>query len=524
VEGASTVTDWGRLDQLPLSTLSDLVAGHARFHPSRPAVITAAERLDWGTLDHRVTQVANGLRALGLDPGDKVALITANGAAMVEILLGINRAGGVMVPLSLLASGESLGRMIADCGARVLFVSAGFDQLIAPQRPSLPQLTHTIAVDWEGPGWPGYQAWRDRQSGDRPRVRVNLADECVIIYSSGTTGAPKGIVHTHYNRSQFALGVGLEFRFTAESVALVATPLYSNGTWLMFLPALITRAPLVIMGKFDPAAFLRLVPRERVTHAFMVPPQFLAILDHPDFAAADLRSLRLLASAGSTLRAEVKRRIVAEIGPVLLELYGLTEGIATVLLPEDVLRKPDSVGTPLFGGDIRIIDGAGQELPRGEVGEIVGYGSGLMKGYHNRPEATAETIWRAEDGRSYLKSGDIGRLDVDGYLYLVDRKKDMILSGGFNVYPRDIEEVLASHPDVADVTVIGIPDPKWDEVPLALVIPRSGSAPDRDDLKTWVNQRVGKAQRVARVELRDGFPRNALGKVLKRELRAEYGH
>jgi long-chain acyl-CoA synthetase len=254
----------------------------------------------------------------------------------------------------------------------------------------------------------------------------------------------------------------------------------------------------------------------------MVPPQFVAVLAHPRTATADFSSLRAMVSAGSALRAETKREILERMGPGLTELYGLTEGVATVLRPEEVTRKTASVGTPFLGSDIRIIDHDGRELPWGEIGEIVGYSGGLMKGYHNRPDATHETIWWSEDGRSYLKTGDIGRFDDEGFLYILDRKKDMILSGGFNVYPRDIEEVAANHPEVAEVIVIGVPDPKWDEVPMALVVPRSGATPDPEAVRSWINQRVGKHQRIARIAFRESFPRNALGKVLKRELRDEY--
>ncbi len=233
------------LDQLPLLTLADIVAGHARFVPAKTALVSGDERLTWLELDRRITQVANGLLGLGLVKGDRVALITANGAAMVEILLGINRAGCVMVPLSLLAPGEALVRMIADSGARALFVSPGFEGVIGPRLEAFPGLAEgAFGVGFEAPGWRGYQPWRDRQPTARPAVRLDHADECVIIYSSGTTGAPKGIVHTQYNRTQFALGVALEFRFTTESVALVTTPLYSNGTWLMFLPALMGAGPV----------------------------------------------------------------------------------------------------------------------------------------------------------------------------------------------------------------------------------------------------------------------------------------
>lgn len=511
-------------DQLPVCTLSDLLRSNATFYPDRTGVVCGETRLTWEALDRRVSQVANGLLTSGLKPGDKVAILTCNSAEMVEILLGANRAGCVLVPLSLMAPAAALGRMVADSGALALFASQGFDQVIDPELASLAELRgRRFAVGFEASGWATYGTWRDRQENTRPAVRVAAADECLIIYSSGTTGTPKGIVHTHYNRSNFALGLSLEYRFTTESITLITTPLYSNGTWIMFLPALLVHSPLVIMPKFDPGEFLRLIAKERVTHTLMVPPQYQAVLGHADLPKADLSSLRLLSSVGSTLRTDLKRRVMTEMAPVFLELYGLTEGINTILRPEDVLRKADSVGTPGLGSDIRIIDDAGTELPRGQIGEIIGWGAGLMKGYHNRPDATDEAIWIAGDGRTYLKTGDIGKLDEDGFLYILDRKKDMILSGAFNVYPRDIEEVAAQHPEVADVTVIGIPDPRWDEVPLALIIPKPGTQPNCDQIMAWINARVGKHQRVAGVRLRDSFPCNALGKVLKKELRTEYG-
>jgi len=264
------------------------------------------------------------------------------------------------------------------------------------------------------------------------------------------------------------------------------------------------------------------VERERGTHTLMVPTQYIVTMAHEDFPRRDLSSLRVMISVGSTLRKDTKANILAKFPGELFELYGLTEGVGTLLMPEDMQRKLGSVGLPYGGGDIRIIDDAGRELPRGEIGEIVGYGSGLMRGYHNRPDLTQAAIWRDEQGRSYLRTGDVGRLDEDGYLYILDRKKDMIISGGVNIYASDIEHVFGEHPDVQDVTVIAMPHEKWGETPLALVIPRAGASTTPEELAAWANARLGKYQRVARVEFRDEFPRNALGKVLKRELRALY--
>jgi acyl-CoA synthetase (AMP-forming)/AMP-acid ligase II len=219
----------------------------------------------------------------------------------------------------------------------------------------------------------------------------------------------------------------------------------------------------------------------------------------------------------------LKRRILEKLGPGLLELYGLTEGVGTTLKPEDMEEKTGSVGTPIGSTDMRIIDDEGRELPVGEIGEIVGYSPIMMKGYLNRPEATAEIIWRDERGRTYIRTGDMGRFDQDGFLYILDRKRDMIVSGGLNVFASDIEEIFLQHPEVLDVAVIAIPHQKWGETPLALVRHRPGAATTEDGLKEWANSRLAKHQRVNAVEFRDeDFPRNALGKVLKRELRQPY--
>ena len=219
----------------------------------------------------------------------------------------------------------------------------------------------------------------------------------------------------------------------------------------------------------------------------------------------------------------LKQRVLDRMGQGLMELYGITEGIGTTLKPEEILTKTGSVGTPIGGTDMRIIDDKGLELPQGEMGEIVGYGPGMMTGYHNRPEATAEAIWRDEQGRTFLRTGDVGRFDEEGFLYILDRKKDMIVSGGVNVFASDIEEVFLQHADVHEVAVIAVPHEKWIETPLALVRLRPEAAVTEDELKDWVNLRVAKHQRVSGLEFREEeFPRNALGKLLKRQLREPY--
>ncbi len=501
--------------------LPDVWSQHARWRPEKTALVVGARRLSWAELNARTNRVGNGLARLGLAKGDKVAVLMNNGVEMVEIMLGAVKGGFVVVPLSGLLKQESIAMMIADSGARALFYSPDYLPLVT-------RLFHTFAtgacicVDAERNDLHAYEQWLKCASDEEPAVVRDVEDEFVIIYSSGTTGTPKGIVHTHHTRHHLSYAMAIELGMTEHSVALVTTPLYANGTWLVMLPPLFVGATLVVMQKFAPAAFLETVERERVSHTFMVPPQFAAILSAPEFGRANLSSLAVMLSGGAPFPIEVKRATLDQIGPGLYELYGCTEGVGTIIKPDMVLAKPASVGLPILGLSLTIIDEQSRELPRGQIGEIVGCGPGLMKGYHNRPDDTRATLWRDQRGRTWLRTGDIGRLDAEGFLTVLDRKKDMIISGGTNVYATDIEHVFASHPDVAEVTVIGVPHDRWGEAPLALVVARSGGSASEAELTSWANERLAKHQRVVATEFRQSFPRNALGKVLKRELGKPY--
>lgn len=276
------------------------------------------------------------------------------------------------------------------------------------------------------------------------------------------------------------------------------------------------------MPQYDGDQFLKLVQEERCTHTFMVPTQFKMLLDHPHFDQYDLSSMKIWLSAGSPFLKQDKEKVLQRFPGELVELWGLTEGVATSLKPEDMSNKMASIGIPPVGWDVGIIDDDGKLLPPGEIGEIIGFSSFLMPEYYKIPEKTAEAIWRDENGKTYLKTGDMGKLDEDGFLYIMDRKKDMIISGGINIFPGDIEEVLAKHPEVQDCTVVGVSDEKWGETPMALVILYEGASVSESDLLPWLNSQLAKYQRVSKIVFRDEFPRNALGKVLKKDLRQEY--
>jgi long-chain acyl-CoA synthetase len=505
--------------------IPDLIANHARFQPHKEAVVCGEVRRCWGDFDANISRVAHALLAAGLQRGDRVAVLMGNRVEMLEAVFGIVRAGGCAVPLSGLLTGPQLAGLIEDSGAVGAFATADFrDKLDAlPQPPACLRADLLVAADeGAGPAWRTLAAFVDGRPTTQPAVTYRLDDAFNIIYSSGTTGLPKGIVQTHRARQHWAWSNALELGIRDTSRALTTTSLYSNGTWLVMLPVLFCGGTLVAMPAFDPKRFLRTVAEERITHTFMVPSQFIMVLAEPDLAGADTSSLQSILCAGSPLRPDTKRAVIERFGPLLTELYGFSEGFATMLKPWHPASKFETVGTPVMGYEIRIVDDAGHELPRGEIGEICGYGAGMMRGYHGKSEETAKLIWVDERGRTFMRSGDIGRLDEDGFLSILDRKKDMIISGGFNVFPSDLEQIVAGHEAVMDVTVIGIPHERWGETPLALVIRRPGAQAGAEALLAWANARLGKHQRLGGLELRDAFPRNALGKVLKKDLRAPY--
>jgi acyl-CoA synthetase (AMP-forming)/AMP-acid ligase II len=453
--------------------------------------------------------MAAALQRDGVAPREAVAICAGASIEYLVVFLACLRMGAAAALVSPALPPAGIARMIGDAGARRAFVDAATRHALEAAKV---RIEGAMAIE---------QALDAPHATPAP-VAIEPDWPFNIIYSSGTTGEPKGIVQPHAMRWSH-LQRGPAYGYDAESVTLIATPLYSNTTLVAVFPTLALGGSVVLMAKFDAAEYLALAQRHRATHTMLVPVQYQRLMAREDFGRHDLSSFIAKFSTSAPFAAELKRDVLARWPGGLVEFYGMTEGGGTCILQAHVDRgKLHTVGQPAPGHDVRIVDDDGRELARGGTGEVVGHSAAMMTGYHRRPELTAQATWRDAEGRRFIRTGDIGRFDAEGFLVLVDRKKDMIISGGFNIYSSDLEAVVLGHPAVAEVAVVGVPSERWGETPIAFVVARDGALCDAPEVMAWANARLGKVQRLADVRVIAQLPRSPIGKVLKRELRDTY--
>lgn len=498
--------------------IARLVQHHARYHPDSLAVLCGEHRLSWREFDSRANTLAQALRRSGVGKGDRVASVLGNCLELLDLYWACARMGAVLVPLSPLLLGEGLRSLLVDAAPKVVLLQASTLPPFEAVRQGLPAGLHAVLVGGEAKGIPSYTAFVAGVPAAPLDETVLPEDIYNIMYTSGTTGLPKGIVHTHRIRAAYGTLFANAWRISPRSVVLHTGAIVFNGAFVTLMPAFTVGARYVLHGQFSAEALIETCAAEQVTHLMLVPAQIVAVLNAPNFAPEKLAAVEMILSLGAPLPLAQKELLDALLPGRFYELYGLTEGFVTILDRDDAIRKRGSVGVPPPFFEMRILREDGAETAAGEVGEIVGRGPILMPGYYRRPDLTAQAL-----REGWLFTGDLGYVDEDGYLFLVDRKKDMIDSGGVKVYPRDVEEVIARHPEVLEATVFGIPDEKWGETPAAAVRLRYAGVIDAEALKAWVNERVAaRYQRLAQLLILDDFPRNAAGKILKRELREPF--
>ena len=504
-------------------TVSNLLQRWATERPDDEALRFGDVRRTWAQLDERVRRLATALRAEGIGPGDRISVLDLNHPSCVELTLACARIGAANAVVNFRLAPPEILYVINDARASLLFVGPEFAGAAAQLQDRMETVRRVLHVGGDADE---YEAFLAAPEPDTEPYDAAPDDCFVQLYTSGTTGFPKGAMLTHAGMLAHAEHAATDFELTSDDVVQVAMPLFHVGGMCYAFIALGYGARIVMSRMPDPAALLDMVAAERITHTFWVPALMAAMTQVPDAAARDYSSMRAIAYGASPMPLPVLRASLELFGPKLHQVYGMTEacGVVSSLGPADhadpaLAHRLVSAGTPLTGVTIEVRDPAtGAPLGVDEPGEIWVRTDQLMSGYWQRPDATADAI--TPDG--WLRSGDGGHIDADGYIYVTDRIKDMIVSGGENVYPAEIERVLAEHPSVADVAVIGVPDDRWGEVPKACVVAAAGATVDPEALLAYCREHLASFKVPKTVDVLDELPRNPTGKVLKKDLRKPY--
>jgi fatty-acyl-CoA synthase len=509
------------------ANLADMVRAQAKGRGNAMVFEFEGRQTSFIELNANTNRVANGLKALGVRPRERIAYLGKNSDIYFELLLGAMKANVVMAPVNWRLAAPEIAFIVEDCKAPALFVGPEFITQIRNIRAQLPSVRTVITTEGGAPEWQDYAAWRDAQDADDPGVEITPRDIAIQLYTSGTTGKPKGAMLSHANFLSLVRAGGGERpdwnRWTEDDVSLVAMPVFHIGGSGWGVLGVYHGAKGVIAREFDPTKVLDFFEQSGITKLFMVPAAMQFVVRQPRARQVDFSKLRYMLYGASPIPAALLKECIEVFKCGFVQMYGMTETTGTIvaLAPEDHVEGLDrmrSAGKALPGVELAILDADGNRLPPGEVGEIATRSGSNMAGYWNLPEATAKTL--GSDG--WLRTGDAGYMDKDGYLYIHDRIKDMIISGGENIYPAEVESAICDHPDVAEVAVVGVPDDKWGEAVKAIVVMKAGKAATPSEIINFTRERIAGFKTPKTVDFIEALPRNASGKILRRHLRDPY--
>lgn len=511
-------------DREQIRCAADIARAQAKAAPNDVAQVFEGRATTYGELDQRSNRCAQGFLAEGCKSGARVGFIGKNSDRYFEMLHGAFKAKAVVVGVNWRLAPPEIAYVLNDAKAELLFVGAEFYDTVMQVLAECPGVRRVVALDGGRADWISFDEWRDSFPATDPKLEHRRDDDVIQLYTSGTTGHPKGVQLT--NSNYLAIFEEGELSGWAtwkrREVNLVCMPLFHVAGVNIGVIGHVHGTKNIILKDVDPQAILKLIEAERINIAFMVPAVILFLLQQPAIKTTDVSSLRQILYGASPVAEDVLRQAQATFKADFVQLYGLTEttGGATNLPPhahDPALGKLRSCGLPNPKTEIRIVDEKGNDVAQGSVGEILIKGGSLMKGYWNRPEATAEAI-----KNGWFHSGDAGYFDKDGYLYIHDRVKDMIVSGGENVYPAEVENALFGHPAIADVAVIGVPDERWGEAVKACIVLKPGAKAEANEIIAFAKTRIASYKVPKSIDFIAALPRNPSGKILRRELRAPY--
>lgn len=518
------------LSRYPIGTYADVVYRNALLHGNREAFIYGPKRVSFSMFNARANSLVHALKGMGLQKGDGIGILSWNCLECTDVTGAAMKGGYIVTPFNPRMQESELDYIINDSEVKALFVGPELVEIVDRIKPRLLNVKHVISLEGSAPGMLVHDELVEGFSEDEPDVHLSEDDPFIIFYTSGTTGVPRGALYSHIRKLEEAKTKALMVGFKPHHKHVMILPLFHIGGWSYFWAFFCVGASNVIIPQrsFEPAAVLRAVANEKATDLHIVPTHLVGMLQIPELEKYALESLERIWYAASPMPYELLKKGIERFGPIFAQGYGQSESgpDITILSREahDVLEKSEeerkiltSCGQPCIGVHVRIVDDSNNDLEPGAVGEIIMQSKSIMSGYWNKPEYTKEAI---VDG--WLHTGDMGYYDKEGYIYIVDRKKDMIISGGENVYPREIEEILYCHPCVMECAVIGLPDEKWVERVHAVIVLKEGTEAGADDIEKFCKRHLARYKAPRSVEFVDCLPKNPQGKILKKELRARY--